>query len=409
MSVNSCINIWAWDDILYINIKSQVYEETYARQWAKLSLKHSSRRTISFPTSSFNVTVGAYLFKTNWKSNWSSKKYVPLIPWEIRYQKLRDWCSCYITYPIPSCLTLLLQLVPINTLFKFLLVGNSRLLLCCGEKEASWSVECGEPTIPNTDVLNVVQDSILRSIYRCLDVQVCLSTVGHPSQIQEQTSGKWKPKIFNQRVPLAHTSTPRYSANFYLKHRFTAFGLVAIKSCKHVFVMLLRDLCKLPAPSPLRKLPSAFVTRCRALCPNSRAWFWHKCFVLGLQFLSTCMTGASSYAGTYSIEHIWDSQLLSFKRLFTKPSSCSTLSSHNGLTTGYRSWLKQYAMERCITPESTPLPCGFKYYLFLIDGGNTTSRNSCVSQSEYEKTNFVLGRGTWPSSGEMSTSDAWPL
>ncbi len=37
-------------------------------------------------------------------------------------------------------------------------------------------------------------------------------------------------------------------------------------------------------------------------------------------------------------------------------------------------------------------------YLSLIDGGNTTSRN------------FVLGRGTWPSSGEMSTSYyAWPL
>ena len=106
--------------------------------------------------------------------------------------------------------------------------------------------------------------SILNTkIYRCLNVQVCLSTVGRPSQIQEQTSGKWKPKIFNERLPLAHT--PRYSASFYLKHRFTAFGLVALKSCKHVFVMLLSDLCKLPAPSPLRKLPSAFVTRCRTL------------------------------------------------------------------------------------------------------------------------------------------------
>lgn len=221
----------------------------------------------SFPYLQLQRDSGGLSIQNKLKSNWSSKKYVPLIPWEIRYQKLRDWCSCYITYPIPSCLTLLLQLVPINTLFKFLLVGSSRLLTTVvlgGERGVMkcqmWGADI--PNNPNTEVFNAVQDSAPRSIdvWMSKHVSALWGTLPkYKSKLQANGNQKSSMSVFLWHIPLDILPVSTWNAGSQHSDLWRNPASMSLSCCYVIYASyphpLLCGNCRVPC-DPLQSIVS---------------------------------------------------------------------------------------------------------------------------------------------------------
>lgn len=194
-------------------------------------------------------------------------------------------------------------------------------------------------------------------IYRCLDVQVSLSTVVHPSQIQ-QTSGKRKPK--NLQSTSSFSTYPSIFCQFLLEtpvHSIRTCGAKILQAC----------LCHVAMWSmeATRTLSSAEIAEC--LCDPLQSIVSKQQNMVLTQMLRI---------GFAILVYMYDGCIFLCRHIFCRAYGIVNFSPSNGCSQNpapvllwvaamvsqqviYRSWLKQDAMERCITPESTPLPCAF--------------------------------------------------